>query len=214
MEKNIQIVNKEGNPVGEFLIEDKWIELEKGEQAVHDVVVAYRAAIRAGTASTKNRSQVKGGGAKPYRQKGTGRARAGTPTSPIWSGGGVAFGPKPRTFYKKVNKKVRQLALKRAFSEKLSEAAVHIIDKLEFADHKTKNAVSLLNDLKLENKTLMIVKDYSDNTLSSTNNIPNVLLMKATSVNVYQLLHYSSVLFSEEAIKEFVGRLDNTRKEQ
>jgi len=207
MEKNIQIVNKEGSPVGEFAIEDKWIELEKGEQAVKDVVVAYNAALRAGTASTKSRSEVKGGGAKPYRQKGTGRARAGTPTSPVWSGGGVAFGPKPRVFYKKVNKKVRQLALKRAFSEKLSESSVHIIDNLEFSDHKTKNAIVLLNNLKLEKKVLMVVKDYTENSLLATGNIPNLLLMKAGSVNVYQLLHYCNVLFSEEAIKEFVGRL-------
>jgi large subunit ribosomal protein L4 len=207
MEKNIQIVSKEGTPVGEFIIEDKWIELEKGEQAVHDVVVAYRAAIRAGTASTKSRSEVKGGGAKPYRQKGTGRARAGTPTSPVWKGGGVAFGPKPRVFYKKVNKKVRQLALKRAFSEKLNEATVHIIDSLEFSDYKTKNAVELMNNLKLNKKVLMVVKDYSENTLLATGNIPNLLLMKAGSVNVYQLLHYTNILFSEEAINEFVGRL-------
>ena len=207
MEKNIQIVSKEGAPVGEFIIEDKWIELEKGEQAVHDVVVAYRAAIRAGTASTKSRSEVKGGGAKPYRQKGTGRARAGTPTSPIWKGGGVAFGPKPRVFYKKVNKKVRQLALKRAFSEKLNESTVHIIDSLEFPDHKTKNAVELMNNLKLNKKVLMVVKDYNENILLATGNIPNLLLIKAGSVNVYQLLHYSNILFSEEAIKEFVGRL-------
>ena len=207
MEKNIQIVSKDGNPVGKFIIEDKWVELEKGEQAVHDVVVAYRAAIRAGTASTKSRSEIKGGGAKPYRQKGTGRARAGTPTSPVWKGGGVAFGPKPRVFYKKVNKKVRQLALKRAFSEKLNESSVHIIDSLEFSDHKTKNAVELLDNLKLSKKVLMVVKDYSENALLATGNIPNLLLMKAGSVNVYQLLHYSSVLFSEEAIKEFVGRL-------
>jgi len=207
MEKNIQIVNREGSPVGEFTVEDKWVELEKGEQAVHDVVVAYRAALRAGTASTKSRSDVKGGGAKPYRQKGTGRARAGTPTSPVWSGGGVAFGPKPRVFYKKVNKKVRQLALKRAFSEKLNESSVHIIDSLEFSDHKTKNTVELMNNLKLSKKVLVVVKDYTENTLLATGNIPNLLLMKAASVNVYQLLHYSNVLFSEEAIKEFVGRL-------
>ena len=207
MEKNIQIVNREGNPVGEFTVEDKWVELEKGEQAVHDVVVAYRAALRAGTASTKSRSDVKGGGAKPYRQKGTGRARAGTPTSPVWSGGGVAFGPKPRVFYKKVNKKVRQLALKRVFSEKLSESSVHIIDSLEFSDHKTKNTVELMKNLKLSKKVLMVVKDYDENALLATGNIPNLLLMKAGSVNVYQLLHYCNVLFSEEAIKEFVGRL-------
>ncbi len=207
MEKNIQIVNKEGSPVGEFIVEDKWVELEKGEQAVHDVVVAYRAALRAGTASTKGRSEIKGGGAKPYRQKGTGRARAGTPTSPVWSGGGVAFGPKPRVFYKKVNKKVRQLALKRVFSEKLSESSVHIIDSLEFSDHKTKNTVELMKNLKLSKKVLMVVKDYDENALLATGNIPNLLLMKAGSVNVYQLLHYCNVLFSEEAIKEFVGRL-------
>ena len=207
MEKNIQIVNREGSPVGEFTVEDKWVELEKGEQAVHDVVVAYRAALRAGTASTKSRSDVKGGGAKPYRQKGTGRARAGTPTSPVWSGGGVAFGPKPRVFYKKVNKKVRQLALKRVFSEKLSESSVHIIDNLEFSDHKTKNTVELMKNLKLSKKVLMVVKDYDENALLATGNIPNLLLMKAGSVNVYQLLHYCNVLFSEEAIKEFVGRL-------
>jgi len=207
MEKNIQIVNREGSPVGEFTVEDKWVELEKGEQAVHDVVVAYRAALRAGTASTKSRSDVKGGGAKPYRQKGTGRARAGTPTSPVWSGGGVAFGPKPRVFYKKVNKKVRQLALKRVFSEKLSESSVHIIDSLEFSDHKTKNTVELMKNLKLSKKVLMVVKDYDENALLATGNIPNLLLMKAGSVNVYQLLHYCNVLFSEEAIKEFVGRL-------
>ena len=207
MEKNIQIVNKEGSPVGEFVVEDKWIELEKGEQAVKDVVVAFNAALRAGTASTKSRGEKKGGGAKPYRQKGTGRARAGTPTSPVWSGGGVAFGPKPRVFYKKVNKKVRQLALKRAFSEKLNESSVHIIDNLEFSDHKTKNTVGLLNNLNLEKKVLMVVKDYTENSLLATGNIPNLLLMKAGSVNVYQLLHYSNVLFSEEAIKEFVGRL-------
>jgi len=207
MEKNIQIVNNEGTSVGEFILEDKWIELEKGAQAVKDVVVAYRAALRAGTASTKSRGEVRGGGAKPYRQKGTGRARAGTPTSPVWSGGGVAFGPKPRVFYKKVNKKVRTLALKRAFSERVIENSVHIINELPFADCKTKNAVNLLTNLKLGKKVLLVVKDYTDNSLLATGNIQNVLLMKAASVNVYQLLDHTDILFSEEAIKDFVGRL-------
>ena len=207
MEKNIQIVNKVGSPVGKFEIQEQWIELEKGEQAVHDVVVAYRNAFRAGTASSKNRALVKGGGAKPYRQKGTGRARAGTPTSPIHVGGGVAFGPQPRLYGKKVNRKVRQLALRRAFSEKLNSANVHVLDKIEFADHKTKNTVELLKSLKLDKKVLFVVGDYTENSLYSTCNVPNVLLMKASAVNVYQLLHYTNVIFSEEAIKEFVGRL-------
>jgi large subunit ribosomal protein L4 len=207
MENIIKVLNKEGNPVGEFKLEDNWIELQKGEQAVHDVVVAFRAALRAGTASTKTRAEIKGTGAKPYRQKGTGRARAGSNKSPIRVGGGIAFGPKPRVYFKKVNKKVRQLALKRAFSERVKDTNVHIVDHLDFEDHKTKHAIELLSNLNLERKTLMIVKDYTDNTLLATGNIPNVLLMKAASVNVYQLLNYKNVLFSEDAIKEFVGRL-------
>jgi large subunit ribosomal protein L4 len=207
MKNNIQVVDKNGGPVREFVVDSKYIELEKGEQAVHDVVVAYRAGLRAGTASTKNRANVKGGGAKPYRQKGTGRARAGTPTSPIWRGGGVAFGPKPRTFFKKVNKKVRRLALKRAFSEKVNEASVHIIDNFDLADHKTKNAIDILNNLKLNKKVLIVVKDYTDEVLKATGNIPNALLIKESSVNVYQLLLCNDILFSEDAIKEFVTRL-------
>jgi large subunit ribosomal protein L4 len=205
--KKIQIVNKTGSPVGEFAVEDKWFELEKGSQAVHDVVTAYRAALRAGTASTKTRAMVRGGGAKPWRQKGTGRARAGSSRSPIWVGGGVAFGPHPRSFEKKVNKKVMQLALKRSFSEKINELAIHIIDKFDFVDCKTKNAVEVLNNLKLDKKVLVIVKDFDENTLKAMSNIPYVLLMKSSSVNVYELLNCNNVLFSEDGIKEFVCRL-------
>ena len=207
MEKLLKVLNKEGQPVGEFKVEDKWIELEKGEQAVHDVVVAFRNIQRAGTASTKTRAEVRGTGAKPFRQKGTGRARQGSSKSPHYPGGGVAFGPKPRVFFNKVNKKVRKLALKRAFSERLNEAAIHVVDNIEFPDHKTKNAAQLLSNLNLDRKTLMIVKDYTDNALLATDNIQNVLLMKAGSVNVYQLLNCKNVLFSEDAIKEFVERL-------
>ena len=207
MEKLLKVLNKEGQPVGEFKVEDKWIELEKGEQAVHDVVVAFRNIQRAGTASTKTRAEVRGTGAKPFRQKGTGRARQGSSKSPHYPGGGVAFGQKPRVFFNKVNKKVRKLALKRAFSERLNEAAIHVVDNIEFPDHKTKNAAQLLSNLNLDRKTLMIVKDYTDNALLATDNIQNVLLMKAGSVNVYQLLNCKNVLFSEDAIKEFVERL-------
>ncbi|MCF7790950.1 MAG: 50S ribosomal protein L4 [Victivallales bacterium] len=207
MENKINILNKEGQPIGEFNIEDKWIELEKGEQAVHDVVTAFRAALRSGTASAKTRSEIKATGAKPYRQKGTGRARQGSSKSPILVGGGVAFGPKPRTYYKKINKKVRKLALKRAFSEKVKDENVHIVDQIDSPDYKTKNAAELLKKLKLNRKTLIVVKDYSDNTLMATGNLENVLLMKAASVNVYQLLNNNNILFSEDAIKDFVERL-------
>ncbi len=207
MENNIKILNKEGSLVGNFLIEDRLVELEKGQQAVQDVVVAYRAGLRAGTACTKNRGEVNGPGAKPWRQKGTGRARAGSKGSPIWVGGGVAFGPKPRDFSKKVNKKVRQLALRRAFSEKLNESAVHVVDTFAVESHKTKAFVDFLKGLNFKGKVMIVVKDYDENIISATANIPYVLLLKSSAVNVYQLLLCDDILFSEEALKDFVGRL-------
>lgn len=203
----VQIFNKDGGSVGEFVVQDQWFELEKGEQAVQDVVVAYRAGLRAGTASTKTRAMVRGGGAKPWRQKGTGRARAGSSRSPIWVGGGVAFGPHPRDFSKKVNKKVKKLALKRVFSEKIKTSNVHVVDKLDITDYKTKNFVALLDKLGLKSKILVLVKDFTDNTLKAASNLPNVLLAKVDSVNVYQMLLCDDVLFTEEAIKDFVSKL-------
>ena len=203
----VQILSKDGGPVGEFAVQDQWFELEKGEQAVQDVVVAYRAGLRAGTASTKTRAMVRGGGAKPWRQKGTGRARAGSSRSPVWVGGGVAFGPHPRDFSKKVNKKVKKLALKRVFSEKLKTSNVHIIDKLDITDYKTKNFAALLDKLGLKSKILVLIKDFTDNVLKAASNLPNVLLTKVDSVNVYQMLLCDDVLFTEEAIKDFVSKL-------
>ncbi|MEI6055714.1 MAG: 50S ribosomal protein L4 [Lentisphaerota bacterium] len=207
MNKNLKIFNKNGAPVGEFIIQDQWVELEKGEQAVQDVIVAYRAGLRAGTASTKTRAMVRGGGAKPWRQKGTGRARAGSSRSPIFVGGGVAFGPHPRTYFKKVNKKVRKLALKRAFSEKINEGAITLIDNLNLADCKTKNFVEMLEKLNLNNgKVLVAVKDFSENTLKASANLPNVLLVKVDSMNVYQMLLCDTILFTEETIKDFIAK--------
>ena len=207
----VQIFNKDGGSVGEFIVQDQWIELKKGEQAVQDVVVAYRAGLRAGTASTKTRAMVRGGGAKPWRQKGTGRARAGSSRSPIWVGGGVAFGPHPRDFSKKVNKKVKKLALKRVFSEKLKTSNVHVLDKLDIADYKTKNFASLLDKIGLKSKILVLVKDYTDNILKASSNLPNVLLIKVDSVNVYQMLLCDDVLFTEEAIKDFVLKCNSEK---
>lgn len=203
----IQIVDKDASKLGEFEVQDQLIELERGEQAVQDVVVAYRAGLRAGTASTKTRAMVRGGGAKPWRQKGTGRARAGSSRSPIWVGGGIAFGPHPRDFSKKVNKKVKKLALRRVFSEKLKESEVLIIDKLDIPDGKTKNFAAMLDRIGLNHKVLVVVKDFTDNILKASANLPNVLLVKVDSVNVYQMLLCDDVLFTEESIKDFVSKL-------
>ena len=207
MSKKIKIVDCAGVAKGDYTLKKESIELEKGEQAVHDVVVAYLAGRRAGTASTKTRAEVRGGNSKPYRQKGTGRARAGRASSPIWRGGGVIFGPKPRSFAKHVNKKVRKLALKRAFSERVEEGAVTILDKLELKDHKTKGVIEILNKLKVDGKILIAVKGYDDNMLKATGNIENLLLIKAASVNVYQLLHFTHIFFTSEAIEEFAAKI-------
>jgi len=207
MSNSLKIYNISGQAVRDYEIGQDCIELEKGSQAVHDVIVAYLASLRAGTACTKNRSQVRGGGAKPFRQKGTGRARPGSSRSPIWRGGGTIFGPKPRSYNKHVNKKVRKLALKRAFSERLQEGSVIILDEISVPEGKTKHAIKLINDLGLKRKTLFIVDDYDEKVDLATRNIENVLLIKAASVNVYQMLHFDNIVFAENAIDIFTARI-------
>ena len=138
MSKKLDILNCQGARVGEYVLPDEIIELEKGEQAVHDVIVAFMAGQRAGTASTKTRGLVSGGGAKPFRQKGLGRARAGSSRSPVWVGGGTIFGPQPRDFSKKVNKKVAKLALRRAFSERVVDGSVIVIDNFDLDRKSTR----------------------------------------------------------------------------
>ncbi|MGN1365741.1 50S ribosomal protein L4 [Victivallis vadensis] len=184
------------------------IELEKGEQAVHDTVVAYLAGQRAGTACTKTRGEVSGGGAKPFRQKGMGRARAGSSRSPVWVGGGTIFGPRPRSFAKKVNKKVLQLALKRALSERIVEGDLVLLDKFELADHKTRNAFAILKNLNVANETVMIsLPELDAASVCATGNIPNVVLRKTDTVNVYELLRFKKLLFTKDALDAFIQRL-------
>jgi large subunit ribosomal protein L4 len=206
--KSLKITDASGADKGEFELKPEWLEMEKGEQAVHEVVVAHLAAARAGTASTKTRAEVKASKSKPYRQKGRGTARAGSVTSPIWRGGGIAFGPKPRSFAKRVNKKTRTLALKRAFSERVAENAVKVVEDLKLEAHKTKSFVAAMDKLGLKDeKLLVVVKDYDQNILRASGNVKDTLVIKAASVNVYQLLMKNKILFTKEALEEFSGRL-------
>jgi large subunit ribosomal protein L4 len=207
MSNKLDIVDCQGAVVGDYSLPVNCLELEKGTQAVHDVVVAFLAGERAGTACTKTRSEVRGGGAKPFRQKGTGRARSGSIRNPIWTGGGTIFGPKPRSFSKKINKKVRKLALKRAFSEKIAAKEVAVVDKFELQDYKTKNAAVILNNLKVDRNALIAVADYSENAVRATDNLSNVILRKADSVNVYQLLRFDKIIFTKDALDAFIQRL-------
>ncbi len=208
MSMKIDILNMKGEKVGDYTIDDSCLEFDKGTQAVHDAVVAFLAENRAGTASTQNRGEVAGSGKKPFRQKGLGRARAGSVRSPIWRHGGRIFGPKPRDFGFKLNAKVKKLALKRSFSDRLKENSVLVVDSFVIPDQKTKSAVAAFKSLNLnDSKLLVSVKDYEEGLLKATGNMPAVLMMKAASVNPYQVLYADKLLFTKEALDEFVKRL-------
>jgi len=204
----LEIVNCQGERVGEYTIPENAIELDKGEQAVHDTVVAFLAEIRSNTAHTKTRGNVRGGGAKPFRQKGLGRGRAGSNRSPVWVGGGTIFGPtSERNYSKKINKKVAGLALKRAFSERIVEGSVMVVDALDFPDHKTKNAQKMLDALKIDNTVLISVPEYEEAVVCATGNLANAVLRRASSVNVYELLRFNKLLFTKDALDAFIERL-------
>lgn len=207
MSMKINILDCKGTVVGEYEFADNCLEAEKGKQAVHDVVVAFLAEQRAGTACTKTRAEVRGGGCKPFRQKGLGRARAGSNRSPIWVGGGVTFGPKPRDFSKKINKKVRKLAMRRAFTERLNEGSVIILDRLEIADHKTKSAKTILNNLNIVKNVLICVPEYEESIVCATGNLADAVLRKASSLNVYEVLRFDKLIFTKDALDAFVERL-------
>ena len=208
MSKVLDILDCQGTRVGEYTLPDAVIELEKGEQAVHDAVVAFMAGQRAGTAKTKTRGEVRGGGAKPFRQKGMGRARAGSNRSPVWVGGGTIFGPVPRSFAKKVNKKVLQLALKRAFSERVVAGDVVVVNEFALADHKTKSAVAIFKGLNVADGTILLnIAEYDEAIFCATGNLPNVALRGADNVNTYDMLLCNKVVFTKDALDTFVGRL-------
>ena len=208
-ELELAVVSMSGQNVDKIKLDPSWLEHKKGDQAIHDTVVAYRASKRRGTASAKNRSEVRGGGAKPWRQKGTGRARAGSNRSPIWRGGGIIFGPVPRTFTKKVNKKVRQLALRRAFTLRLKYDDIIVVDDLKIEEPKTKVAAAALKKVNAGLNTLIITENHDDRNLSlSLQNLPDVDLLGASAVNVYHLLLHKKILITKGAIESFAKNLN------
>ncbi len=208
MSNTLDILDCTGAKVGEYAIPEGVIEMEKGTQAVHDAVVAYLAGQRAGTACTKTRGEVNGGGAKPFRQKGRGAARAGSSRNPVWTGGGVAFGPRPRSFAKKINKKVLVLALKRALSERINEGSVIVLDKFAIADHKTKSAFAVLKALKVADESVLLsIPELDEATVCATGNLANLVLRTALTVNTYELMRFNKLVFTKDALDAFIGRL-------
>jgi large subunit ribosomal protein L4 len=203
----IAIKNIQGKQSGELEVKFPLIEDGRGTQAVHDVVVAYRAAQRMGTACTKNVGDVSGSNKKPWRQKGTGRARAGSHQSPLWVGGGVVFGPKPRDFGKKVSKKTRTLSLRKALSERLKAGDVVVVDDLKLASPKTKEFVSLMSTLELTGTTLVVSTGTDKNLTLAARNIENVALTTSDSLNTYDILRPDKLLFTKGAFEKVEARL-------
>ncbi len=206
----LPLCNMQGESVGEVKLADGLLELKKGTQAVHDVVEAHRARRRAGTASTKKRGEVSGGGAKPWRQKGTGRARAGSIRSPIWKGGGTIFGPHPRSYEKKVTKKAARLAFRRAFSEKVAAGDVLVVDQMTVAAPKTKHVAEMLKKLKLEKGALLVLDGVERNFALASRNIPGIEVAAARDVHTYQLLRYPKVVVSKGAMPLLEARLKSS----
>ncbi len=197
-----------GKSLGEFEVNVALVEDGRGTQAVHDAVVAFRAAQRSGTACTKTMGEVAGTGKKPWRQKGTGRARAGSFASPLWVGGGVVFGPKPRDFRKKISRSTKSLALRKAFSERLKASDIVVVDDLKLASAKTKELLAVLETLKIDG-TVLVVSDIDKNVTLAARNIPHVELTDGTTLNTYQLLRNDKVLFTKSALEKFTARLGN-----
>ena len=182
------------------------VEGGRGTQAVHDAVVAMRAARRSGSANTKSKADVNLSGAKPWRQKGTGRARAGYKSSPIWRGGGVVFGPKPRDYSKKVPKSVRRLAFQKALSERINSGDVLMIDAFALKDIKTKSFVQLVKKQTDARKVLIVSDAFDENTYKSARNVKPVKLATASDVNTEQLLAFEKILVTEKGLEKLAER--------
>ncbi|MCL1989971.1 MAG: 50S ribosomal protein L4 [Defluviitaleaceae bacterium] len=198
---NLALLNQEGSQVGEITLNADIFGIEPHEQALFDAVLLQRASLRQGTHKTKTRTEVRGGGRKPWKQKGTGRARQGSIRSPQWRGGGVVFGPTPRSYNLKMNRKVRRLALKSALSFKVLESELVVLNELTLAAPKTKEMVGILNNLNVDKKVLLVVGADNDNALLAARNIASVKIIPATGVNVLDLLDARKVIMTQDAVK-------------
>jgi large subunit ribosomal protein L4 len=203
----VTIKDIRGQDQGELEIGAALVEDGRGTQAVHDTVVAYTAAQRSGTACTKTVGDVAGTNKKPWRQKGTGRARAGSFRSPLWRGGGVVFGPKPRDFQKRISKSVRQLALRKAFGERLKSGDVVVVDDLKLVSAKTKEFLGVMDALQIDGTVLVIIGEPDKHIRLASRNVPHAELTTSHDVNTYQLLRSDKLVFTRQALEKFQERL-------
>ena len=197
----IDVYKIEGKKVSDIELADSVFGIEPNEKIVHSVLVNYMANQRQGTSNTKTRAEVSGGGRKPWKQKGTGRARQGSIRSPQWFKGGIALGPKPRDYSYRVNKKERRLAVRSVLSSKVLENNLVVVDSMNFDAIKTKNMVSALNNLKVEGKTLIVLPEKNENVQKSARNIEGVKTSLVNTINVYDLLKYNKLVLTVDAVK-------------
>jgi len=198
----VALFNQSGTQIGEIQLADTVFGIEPNEHVLYEAVLKQRAALRHGTHKAKTRTEVRGGGRKPYAQKGTGRARQGSIRAPQWRGGGVVFGPVPRKYTYKLNRKVRRLALRSALSQVLLENNMIIIESLSFDTPKTQDMVTVLKNLDANNKVLIVTAEDDGNVLLSSRNIPGVMTLKSNSVNVFDLLNANKVVLTQEAVRK------------
>ena len=197
---NVSVYNMEGKEVGTMELNDAVFGVEVNEHLVHMAVVSQLANKRQGTQKAKTRSEVSGGGRKPWRQKGTGHARQGSTRAPQWTGGGVVFAPTPREYTIKLNKKERRLALKSVLTAKVQENKFIVLDELKFDEIKTKNFQAVLNNLNV-NKAMVVLNDNDKNVVMSAKNIPNVITAQTNTINVYDILKYNTMIVTKAAVE-------------
>ncbi len=197
-----QVLNQKGEKVKDLTLKDSVWNVEVNEAVMHDAIVLAQASLRQGTASTKTRSEVSGGGRKPYKQKGTGNARQGSTRSPQWPGGGIVFGPKPRNYDKKQNKKERRLALKSALTSKFKDKELVVVESLNMETNKTKNFNEMLKNLKIEGKALVVYSEDNENLFLASRNNQNVAVLSFDEINVLDLVATNYLLIDESSVKK------------
>lgn len=203
----LTLINMKGDRLGDRELADSLLVLDRGDQAVHDAVVARQAGLRAGSASTKGKGAVRGTGKKPWRQKGTGRARAGYASSPVWRGGGVAHGPHPRDYAKPLPKRQARLAFARAFSARVTAGDVMVLEALELAEAKTRLLAALQKSLKADSGLLVVVDVLTPVLTRAARNLPKLELVTATDVSTYSMLRWPKVAVTQAAMERLAARL-------
>ncbi|OES45953.1 50S ribosomal protein L4 [Domibacillus iocasae] len=198
----VKVLNQTGSEVGDIELNDAVFGIEPNEHVVFEAVVMQRASLRQGNHKVKNRSEVRGGGRKPWKQKGTGRARQGSIRSPQWRGGGVVFGPTPRSYSYKLPKKVRRLALKSALSSKVQEQNILVLEALSFDAPKTKEFIAVLKNLSVDSKALIVTDTVNEFVALSARNIPGVTVVEASGINILDLLGHDKLIMTKAAVEK------------